>query len=214
MPISLTPRRRFFIETFLRDQVLGAAAAQSRSSRIEMWRSFMRRYEAKTKPKHWPFRNASSLHIPFAATAVDSIKTRVKTALKSGDKLIVAEPLIEEKIEGALDPDTGDPYTWRDISELLEEYMLYETGPSGDVNLKRAIDELLDEITLFGTGFLKTIWDTCVERDYNDDSTFTDHTTYNNVRFLVPALEDIFFPPNYPDLDRIPWITQRYLARP
>lgn len=214
MPIKLTERRRERLTAYLREQF--SQARSGRKQHTDRIRTYIARYEAKTQPKNFPFKGASSIHVPLIAEFYDSIKSRIMNALKAQpDAFIDVSPLTEEPIGQLIDPATGAPLTWRTVAELFEEYLLYEIGPSGEINLIDAVDEFLDDILLTGTGWLMPVWATESAWDYPPDgSRPVERTVFDNVRYLVPSIEDIFYPPHYDSLARIPWWSRRYLARP
>lgn len=210
MAITLTAARRERLGKFLTD--VYADIKDRRHDRERSWQSYLDRYEAKTVPKNIPFVGASSLHSPIVAIAVDSIKTRVMNALFGQDRLLRGIPLTDATL-GVPDPATGQELTWRDVAEKLEQYLSFEIGESGQVDLHGAIEELVDELVLLGTGVLKTFYDVDYVKDYTPDGKATTVKTYDNVRFAVPSLTDIYIPPGYDSLDRVPLVGQRYLMR-
>ena len=211
MPLAITPTRRERLGAFLRESL--TRTQRQRDERVSQWRRFLDRYEAKTVPKNIPFFGASSIHAPIVPITFDAVKARVMNALFADSRFIVGEALDEAPIGTITNPKDGSPVTWRDVAELLEAYLLYETSHAGDIDFRAAVDELFDEVGLLGTGIIKTVWDVQTTREYLEDGTPVEHTLYNNIRLLVPSLEDIFVPPGYPDLSRIPFLTQRYLLR-
>ena len=148
--IQLTPARRQRLTTYLRDSL--EQARRNRQDRVAIWQEALDRYEAKPVQKNVPFFGASSIHIPIVAIAHDSISAKIINAIRSQDKLLSARPMSEEPI---LDPQTGQPIvdptsgqavTWRLIAELLEEYLLFELSPAGDVCLEDSIREFVSEL--------------------------------------------------------------------
>ncbi len=212
--LVITEKRKARLEAYLSDQY--GLARRGESARSDMLRTFVARYEAKTVQKNFPFRGASSIHVPIVAEHADSIKAKMLNALKAQpDAFIDVNPLTEEQIGTTIDPVTQKPATWRLVSELLEEYMLYEISPAGQVNLIDAVETFVDDVTILGTGWLFPVWDTVQQWDFPDGGGRpSPSTVFDNVRFLNPAVEDVFYPPFYDCLDRIPWLGRRYMARP
>lgn len=213
-PITLTDARR--------ERIAAALAQLPEIKRIRLdrertWQLAIDQYEAKTVPKNVPFFGASSLHAPITPIDADAIKARIINAVFADPRIVRVEPVDEAPITGPngplLDPITSQEITWRDVCELLETYILFEISDAGDVNFRAAVEDLLDEVILLGTGMMKTIWRTELQSDVNPDGSISTNTVYDNVHFDVPSLEDIYIPPGYSDLSRIPYITQSYLLR-
>ena len=162
--LKLTEARVTRVARYLSEQFgVIEPARRSRSDRI---RSYVARYEAKTTAKNFPFRGASNVHIPLVAEIVDSIKARITNALRAQpDAFVEVQAPIggDEEIPGLVDPATGRPATWRLIAELFEEYLLFEIGSAGQINMLSALDTFIDDMLMNGTGWLVPIWATDVE---------------------------------------------------
>jgi hypothetical protein len=216
MPLTITDKRRETISKYLSVEI--PAAREARSSREDVWAASINRYEAKTHQKKYPFQGSASVHVPVVAYCFDSIKSRILNALHADKRMIVGtaisnDPVIDEMGQPIINPNNGQPITWRDIAELLEQYLSFEISEAGDINFVEMIDELFDEVGLLGTGFIKVIWCSEISDDYYGDGSRVRHTSFDNIKLVVPSLEDIFVPPGYPDLTRIPWITHKYRLR-
>jgi len=188
-------------------------ARTGRTSREDVWRESIERFEAKTVQKNWPWKNASNLHIPISAIMMDAIHARIMNSLEAQENPIAVEPISEDEIPGAIDPQTGMPLTWRTVSELLEQYFLFEISPAGDVPWHDFVNEFVWEAVFLGTGIAKGAWRSELQRDLVGTVSI-DSTKYDNFFPQVLPLENVFVPPFYPNFDRIPWVTQRYLIRP
>src|SRR5262249_48788067 len=127
---------------------------------------------------------ASSLRLPVIPAFVDSIKSRITNSIKADrDRTVVGVPLSDGVISPSLiDPETSQPFTWRDMAERLQQYCLFEISPAGDVDLNTAIDHGLDDCLLTGTTVLKGIWDRQRVIDRSVEGTPVEHIIHDNFR--------------------------------
>jgi hypothetical protein len=210
--IKLTDKRRERLVKAIRETQ--ESILNGRQDRERKWQEFIQRYEARTEPKSFPWKGASSLHVPMVRISVDSIKARIMNALFAQERVVTVEPLSEEPIPGTENPRTGEPLTWRDVADMAEQYINYEISPAGAVDFHAFVDDLLDEVLLLGTAIPKATWEMRKIRRPLGNGSYVDNVVYDNVRFDVPPLENIYFPPHYDTFDRIPYVTHTYLARP
>lgn len=211
--LTLTPAQHDRLRSFLADQII--QAENERESLEDMMSEAIDRYEAKAKPKNFPWPGACSIHIPLVAIAQDSIKARMMNSLFGSERIINGVPLMEEEIPGAIDPVTGRQITWRTMAEWMEQYLQFETSPAGDIDLKAFVEDWLDEVLSFGTGVVKICWETITEQEVLEDGTTRAlGVSYDNVRLIVIPRENFLFPSGYDSLTRIPWVSHRYSLRP
>lgn len=213
MSITLTESRRKRLCKFLTDQYDDAVKGQQ--AREQLVQELNRRREAKSTPKNFPFRGASSVHVPLVTILGDSIVSRMLNGLRAQpDAFLSATPYNEEPIPGLRDPLTNKPMTWRRVAEDLEEYLLFEIGASGEVNLIQATEQHVDSKVFLGTAFIMGIWDQSFEYDYVEGGKAPIKKLFrNNARFLNLNMDDVYYPRYYDSLDRIPLFGRRYLAR-
>lgn len=218
MSIRLSRQQREQLTRTLKRAIEPAKGAlATRGPRIA---SFIRRWEAKSRPKSFPFgtSHSASFHMPFTAIAYDAIKARVMNAVFGQDKDVNARAILDI---GTGLPDEGGTreLTWADIAESFEKYVLWELGASGDWKLRDRTEDLFDEGGMTGTGIMGVDWRTRVESDLPPDATglsqAEDRIVFDNVQFSVGATENHLFPAGYPDprLMSIPWFSRLYILR-
>lgn len=220
MPIRITPQRRERIS-----KVLGALEdiASRRQPRDEFWQKLLVHYEGKTQQKSFPWPGCASFAIPFGAIVADAVSARIENAVLANERLIGAYELTDEPIEltdpmtgqPLVDPVTGNPMTWKAAAELIEEYMMSEAEPAlgGAVDFRGFIVDLVSMVTKLGTAIPKVIWDYQSGMEYDEAGNRTETVLYDNVRFMLPALSDLYVPQFYDSFDRIPLVTHKYLLR-
>lgn len=210
--MRLTEARLEKITKFLHEQVPSAQAALEQ--RRDRYRHYVRRYEAQSIEKNWPWPGASSVHAPMVAITMDAIKARILNALFAQDRIIHVEPIVDLEIPGMMDPETGEQLTWRHIAQLLEVYLNFEVSPAGEVNYREFVEELVDEVLLLGTSFPRCYWKRTVDYQTGEDGEISERVGYDNVMMDIVPTEQIIVPRGYKDLERIPWISYTYPMRP
>lgn len=210
--MKITPKREERLIRYLNDHVL--PSEDLFANRIQAYTSYVKRYEAKSIRKHWPWPGASSVHVPIVAIVMDSIKARILNALFAQDKVINCIPVMNTPIGNLVDPQTGEAMTWRTVAELAEIYMNFEIGPAGQIDFRGFVESLIDDMLMFGTAFPRAYWETIVSSDMTPDGQRVDHISYDNMKFDVPPIEQIRYPAGYPDFERIPWFSYIYSLRP
>ena len=210
--MQLTEARVRRVVEFIQDQIPDAETALM--DRHDRYVQYVRRYEAATTEKSWPWHGASSVHAPMVAIVMDAIKARVTNALFAQDRVINGLPLLDEEIPGIEDPDSGDPMTWRHIAELGEIYMNFEISDAGEVQFRQFVEDLVDEMLLLGTAPVRCYWYTEDNYDVQDDGAKIKHRIYDNVKMDVPCLENVVIPRGYEHLSEMPWFSYKYKLRP
>ena len=209
MPITLSPRRREILVNFLKrhfdDMASGLQARNERVARA------IRQWEAKSRPKNFPWPNCSSLRAPMEAIVRDAIIARLLNALQGSDRDIEVQPVIDKQIPY---PNPSNPrrnLTWRDIADRWEMYLLTESTEGGALDFRQYQVDLIEESTLTGTGVSKWWWESIIERE---GESMLDVATEGNIRARVLRLENFLFAKGYDTLERIPLVGEKYTLRP
>lgn len=203
--VNLSPVREERIKHFLKKV---SEADDALSTRRERVAEYIRMYESQpTGMKVFPFVGASNVYIPMVAIARDAIRARILNAILGQDQDFNVEPIVEGPVEGV------DGLTWRDVSEALQEYILFEVGPNGQVPFRDHVNDIIDDISLAGTAFPSVSWATRTGFDLVGGSVVST-LEFDNIELRCPSLDHVIFPNGYELIERLPFISEKYVARP
>lgn len=210
MSMQLGSRQAERLLVWLQDVFDADNDLETRRERVIRW---IQSFEAQSPfQKDFPFVGCSSVNVPMIAIARDAIMAKLLNTLFGQDRDLDVEPF-EEGPTGLKD-ERGRPVTFRDIAEDLQEYLLFEISPSGQVPWRKFAEDIIDDKSLVGTAFPVVSWGKDLEWLLSDSNEVTPTIVRDNVILTVPDFDRLIFPNGYPDLSRIPFISEKYPLRP
>jgi len=212
--LRLSEARLRRLEHLLRDIEEQDHALMPVRERIATW---LRRFEAST-PFKPSYTGASAVHVPMIAIAQNAIKARIMSSIFDQDQCYNAEPFIDAPV---IDPngnpllnESGKPVGWRDISEDIQEYISFEISSSGQVRFRDFVEDIIEGKTIEGTAFPTVAWEKEVAFKLDPNGETIPYVRKDQIRLAVPEFDRLIIPKGYPDLSRVPYITEKYHIRP
>lgn len=175
----------------------------------ELVREYIRAFSSPRDSglKTFPFYGASNVYIPMVAIARDAIKARILNALLGQDQDFNVEPIVE----GPIGP--GSNLTWRDVAETMQEYLQFEMGPGGQIPFRDHVFDIIEDASITGTAFPSVLWEDRYGYDLVENE-LVPTITRSNIELRCPAIDRLIFPRGYSKIDRIPFISEKYVLRP
>lgn len=189
------------------NQLLGYLVEELRRTRGERreletkWIRWHELYRAQppVKEKTFPFRGASNIVVPVAATDIDTVAARILGILFAPGNLWSVQPLMPEMVEYA---------------PKLQEFL--EWAQKNEVDAYNVLNDFVLELCKLGTAVVKTRY----KREYKKVYEFRElpqgvHEAHQNIMIANHpsihrvALPDFYIPPGFPDIQQAPWVCER-----
>jgi len=218
--IRLTPEREERLVAWLVEQI--DDIENGRTTRENNWRRWREQYEGKTQPKTFPWKGASNVHVPITAINVDAIHANMMNRLFGFDRVWDVTAVSTGEVLG-VNARTGQPITWTDLAGACTNYLAYESGATGQMDVYDVLEQAALEAVKLGTAIVFQPWMTLTRPDFEfipetgDYVRKSEVTVFDGVKPQVIPLEDFLIMRGYPEIDGpfgSPLVGHRYFLRP
>jgi hypothetical protein len=129
---------------------------------------------------------------------------------------------IHPTTEVGINAETAQPLTWVDLANAIQDYMAFESGPTGNMDVYDPVHDAILECIKLGSSILYNPWVSLESKDivHNFDTGIfergADTTVFDGLQPRVIPLEDFYLMPGYQDIhgpNAAPLVGHKYWLR-
>lgn len=175
------------------------AARAGREEKEQTWAKWRRQYEARPnrKSKDYPYPNASNVVPPLSQIVGQALFGHLKEMYDQIDPPWYVKPLRE-----------GDQELIKQAEVLTKYYNLLSKSRL-DLNFDSFKRDFLHEVAVMGTCYVKVPWTTTHWHFKGDEAGLeadVDALLHDGPELMVIPVEDLVYPENWKDIQKMPWI--------
>lgn len=218
--IRLTPAQEERLVAWLTTEI--EDIENSRQTREQNWRRWGEQYEGKTSPKNFPWVGASNVHVPITAINVDAIHANMMNRLLGFDRVWDVKAVSSGAVLG-VNTKTGQPITWTTLADACSNYLAFESGATGQMDIVEVLEQAGLEAVKLGTAIVYQPWVTIVKPDYEFVAETGDYirksavVQFDGIKPQLIPLQDFLITRGYSEIDGVfgaPLVGHRYFLRP